>query len=85
MNAKFGERKMRSAEKPFAFTLLERKAIFYGLNRATQKTASDLKQQGMNAKPNSLCKRSSNLIIQLCVNRMQFCDPAKLFALRAFN
>lgn len=34
-----------------------------------------LKQQGRNAKFNSLCKRSSNLIIQLCVNIMQFSDP----------
>lgn len=36
---------------------------------------NNLKQQGMNAKFNSLCKRSSNLIIQLCVNIMQFSDP----------
>lgn len=36
-----------------------------------------LKQQGMNAKSNSLCKRSPNLIIRLCANIMQFCWPGR--------
>lgn len=36
-----------------------------------------LKQQGMNAESNSLCKRSPNLIIRLCANIMQFCWPGR--------
>lgn len=44
---------------------------------------NNLKQQGMNAKFNSLCKRSSNLIIQLCVNIMQFSDPNEADPLHA--
>lgn len=39
------------------------------------KRRNNLEQQGMNAKFDSLCKRSSNLITQLCVNIMQFSDP----------